>query len=286
MARTKDEIFNYLLALKNADPVLSTILTSESKASFYQSLFALYAEATGDFELTFDDFVAELEAIVNTKQVHTDFWWREISLAFQLGDALERGDNGNLFYPVIDESKQIIKRAAVVTGAEGSIELKVAKLGTDDITPEPLSSTENTAFKAYINDAGPSGIVVFIISQEGDEIKVGLTVDIDPQIININDGTLIDDGATKPVEDAVFEYFELFQDDDFGGVFFSNKLLQTVLSAEGVSNATFDLLEKKAQAEPSFTDVLTLPGKKFSTASGYVKLAVGFDLSANITYQV
>lgn len=284
MARTKEQIFQFLINTKNADPILSAILTSESKASFYQSLFALYAEVTGDFELTFDDFENELNDIVDSKQVHNDSWWQRVSLAFQLGDPLAVLSNGNLGYAVIDEEKQIIKRAAVVTGDLGSIQLKVAKLGADDITPEPLSSSENSAFTSYINDIGPSGIVVEIISIDGDEIRVGLDIIADPQIINLTDGTLLTDGVTKPVEDAIFDYFATFQDDDFGGVFYSNKLLQSILEVTGVLNATFNLLEKKAQADPSFEDVLVLPGKSFSAASGYVRLAVGFDLSGNITY--
>ena len=284
MARTKNEIFEDLMTRKDADEVLSLILTSNSKASFYQSLFALYADVTGDFELTFDDFKEEIDALLESKQVHTSSWWRRVSLEFQLGDQLIVNDNGNLGYDVEDTEKQIIQRAAIITTDAGAIRLKVAKLSSDDITPIPLSSSENSAFSQYVRDVGPAGIAVNIVSVNGDEIKIALDVLVDSQVINITDGTLLSDDVTKPVEDAIYEYFETFQADDFGGTFYANKLMQTILSAEGVENATFNLLTKKGNDDTVFEDVLALSGKKFLTFAGYVRLADDYELSDNITY--
>ena len=222
MARDSDEIFNDMLTAKDADPVLSLICTSNSKASFYQSLFALYADFTADFELTFDDFVEEMEALLVSKQVHNDSWWQRISLEFQFGDPLVIFDNGNLGYDPIIEANQIVRRAAVVKSNIGAINLKVAKLDVDEITPIPLDTSEKIAFSAYIDDMQPSGIGVLVTSVDGDEIRVTIEAIIDTQIINIDDGTLLSDGVTKPVEDAVFEYFATFQlqGGGFGGVFY------------------------------------------------------------------
>lgn len=284
MARTKDEIFDDLMTRKDASPVLAGVLSSNSKASFYQSLFSLYADITGDFELTFDDFKDQINYLLISKQVHTATWWRKISLEFQLGDILSIAENGNLYYPIIDVSKQIIKRAAISTTEAGAIRLKVAKLAVDEVTPIPLISSENAAFTSYINDTAPAGIAATIISVEGDEVRVGLDVAIDSQIINQTDGTLISNPSIKPVESAVLDYFATFQNDEFGGTFFANKLMQNILSTTGVINATFSLLEQKANGQTVFTDVLSQLGKKFVTFSGYVRIANGFILGDNITY--
>ena len=283
-ARTKDEIFDELILRKDADAVINTILTSNSKASFYQSLFALFADVVADFELTFDDFTATLDSLLESKQVHNSQWWRRTSLAFQLGDALEVQANGNLAYPQINVDNQIIKRAAVITGSLGTLELKVAKLDTDNTTPIPLTTAEVSAFEGYINDIGPAGIVVTVTSQDGDEVQGTFRVLIDTEVINLTDGTLLSDATTKPVEVAILDYFATFQEDDFGGTFFANKLIESILGANGVLNVTLLTLEKKSPVESSFSDVLGQTGRKFATASGYVRLGVGFDLSANITY--
>lgn len=284
MARTKDEIFDALMTLKDADAILSTILTSASKASFYQSLFTLFSEFGGDFELTFDNFVEEIDAVLVSKQVHNSFWWQRISLEFQLGDSLTIAENGNLVYNPIDETARIVKRAAVITSEVGSITLKIAKLDVDGITPIPLITAESSAFTDYINDMAPAGIVVTIVTVDGDEIKTALNVTVDGQVINVDDGTLLSDGVTKPVEDAIYSYFATFQADDFGGVFYANNLLAEIIAAEGVINANFTTLEKQSANESEYTSILALPGKKFVAFSGYVKNATGYDLSANINY--
>jgi hypothetical protein len=285
-ARDSDTIFNFLIDQKNADPILSAILTSSSKASFYQSLFALYAQTTADFELTFEDFEETVEELLESKQVMTTVWWQRISLAFQYGDPLVILPNGNLGYDPIVEANQIVKRAAVVSSKIGAINLKVAKLDVDDITPIPLTAPEKSAFDSYINDVQPAGIAVTVTSVDGDEVEVGLDVIIDPQVINVDDGTLLSDGVTKPVEDAVFAYFSQFQlqDGGFGGIFYTSKLNEQVLAASGVISSVITKLNKKASNESVFTDVLAITSKSFQTYSGYVRLAVGYDLSANINY--
>jgi len=282
MARTKAEILEEILARKDADPILSNICTSQSKQSFFLALFACYAEITGEFELTFDDFLSEVKTILESKQVHTSFWWRSISLGFQLGDPLVTFVNGNLGYEVIDVDKQIIKRAAVFTDANGRIELKVAELSGG--LPVSLTPTNLSAFLDYINDMQPAGLDILITTLDGDEIRVGFTVTVDSQIINISDGTLLSDGTTKPVENAVNDYIAGFQNVSFGGTFYANKLMQSVLNTDGVLNSVFTFLEKKASGESGFVDVLSLPSKSFKALSGYVNLESGFILSDNINY--
>jgi len=285
-ARTKAEILQDLINGKDANAILAPILTSNSEAAFYYNLFVLFSEIGGDFELTFEEFCEVVDALMVSKQVHTDTWWVKIAKEFQLGDSLSVLPNGNLYYAVTDEDAQIVKRAAVRTSGSGLVTLLVAKLDTDDITPKPLGASEESAFNDYINDRNPAGIVVTVITVDGDEIELELSVQIDSQIIDVTDGTLLSDGVTKPVEDAIYSYFSGFQDDDFGGVFYANNLLAEILAADGVINATFSRLDKKAANESVYTSVLGLTGKSFGTFSGYVRLAAGFDLSANITYSV
>ena len=284
MARTKDEIFNNMIARKDADSVLSAVLTSNSKASFYQSLFAVFADEVGDFELTFDAFEARVQSLLDSRQVQTESWWRRVSLAFQLGDALTVFDNGNVGYATINTANQIVKRAAIISAPNAPLALKVAKLGSDGVTPTPLTSSERTSFSAYINDVQPAGLTVDITSEEGDEVQLTMSVLVDSQVIDPDNGDLLSDRSIKPAERGIMNYFATFQNESFGGAFYANKLLQSILAETGIINATFDSLEKKAFTETAFSDVLAMQGRFFATFAGYVKIANGFDLSSNITY--
>lgn len=287
MARTKSEILSSIITAKNDNAFLSTICTSGSKAAFYYNLFALYAEVTGDFEETFDNHEDAVTVIMETKQVMTTYWWQQLCLNFQLGYSLSIDENGNLYYETEDEDSQIVKRAAVLTGSSnGSITLKIATLGSDGTTPEPLATNELGSFQSYIDQAGPCGIVPTIVNENGDEIQIAATIQIDPQILNIDDGSLLTDSSTFPVEDAINSYISSFSDENFGGVFYYSKMLNTILEASGVVNVEITTLNKKSYSEGSFSDVLTLDGKKFIAAAGYVVIESSWVLADYMTYEV
>lgn len=282
MARTKQEIFDEVIAKRDADAVLSPVLTSNSKAAFHIAIAVLYSELTSEFEGNFDTFTAEVEALLEEKQVMNKAWWRIQSLGFQLGDNLSIDDSGNLFYSIIDETKQIIERVAVTSPSEARVTLKVAKLVSGSAVP--LSATEKTAFESYTDEIAPVGIVPNVVSEAGDELQLNADIEIDTQIIDINTGARLDDATVFPVEDAINNYIATFQEFDFGGTFFASRLLNAILGTEGVANAVLNTVEKKSAGDVSFIDVLALSGKKFETFSGYVRLADGFTLADNLNY--
>jgi len=284
MARTKAEIFDAMMAMRLSYATLESTLTSESRASFYQSFFMLFSEFASDFENNFDDFQANTEALLEAKQVMQRLWWQDKSLAFQLGDPLVRDESGNLVYEEVDEDKYIVERASVQTTENGRVSIKVAK--TQGSTPVPLDADELTAFTSYANDITVAGIVPDITSVNGDEITFNISVEVDGKVISPDDGTAFSDGS-KPVEDAINAYFATFLTQDSfsaGGLFVTNTMLCQINEATGVFNTVINSLQKKAQNESNFTNVLSLQGRKFQSFSGYVRLADDFDVGANITY--
>lgn len=282
MARTKEEILAGFEERLSVDPILSPLLNSKSKTALFRSLFVLFSEMAGDFELLFDDTKKEIDELLITKQVNTLLWWQRVALEFQFGDALDVLENGNLGYNTIDTAKQVIQRVAVVETEASEILLKVAQLQEGQVVK--MSPEVATAFFAYLYDVSPAGIVSRVISEAGDEVQMVLTVEVDAQIIDLQTGALLRDSKVKPIENAITNYIATFQYDNFGGVFYKNKLLADVLSAEGVINANITSLKEKNVTESVFTEVDKTKGNKFTTYSGYVRLADGWELSDNITY--
>lgn len=288
MAKTKQEYFDDMMEGRLSYPTLTSILTSLSNASFYQSLFMLFSEFASDFELMFDAFLEKIENIFASKQVMQTSWWQTQCVGFQYGYSLARDESGNLYYSDLDEDAQIVKRAAVITTGNGVITIKIAKLDADGLTPIPLLVGEKSAFDSYANDITVAGIVPTVISVSGDEIKIKINVQVDAQVIDPNTGALLSDESIKPIESVVYDYFSSFQTQDSftaGGVFQVNQLLAGLNTASGVFNATITLCEKKSQNESTYTNVLSLPGKQFSSFAGYVRIADGYDLAANISYE-
>jgi len=284
MARTKDEIFEGLIAAKDASPTLSAVLTSNSKASFYQSLFTVISEEVGEFELEFDLFVSKMDALLDEKQVMTIAWWYYISFAFQIGDAVLFDGAGQSYYDVIDEDLQIVKFSSPTDAGSADVILRVA--GESGGLPVKIEGVELAAFTAYIEVIKPAGYNITIISEDGDEVTLVASAVIDPQVINVNDGTLISDPTQIPVEDAIIEYISNFQRNEFGNTFRVNNLLQYIINVNGVTDFIISSFEKKSSIDPSYIDVLALAGLKFNAFAGYVRIKDGYDLGANITYSI
>ncbi len=267
MARSKEDIFQEMIALKNADAILSEQLTSESKAAFYRSLFYLFADAAGNFEQIFDDFKGGIEELLDTKRTFTASWWYEQALGFQYGYPLGVMSNGNVGYTEVVEDAQVVKRAAVVVDEQGSISLKIA--GESGGVASALGSGEVAAFRDYTKDIAPAGILVSVVSSEGDKINLEVDIEVDAQVINLEDGSMLSDAEVFPVEDAINSFVNDFQATSFGGVLYANKLLSAILGVSGVTNATLKTLTA-AGFSASEVDVLTAEGKKYSTYSGYL----------------
>ncbi|MFR9589066.1 MAG: hypothetical protein SNF86_06640 [Rikenellaceae bacterium] len=267
MARSKNEIFEEMIALKEADAILAEQLTSQSKASFYRALFFVFADAVGNFEEIFDDFKSNVAQLLDTKRTYTSSWWYENALAFQFGYPLAILENGNIGYTETVEDAQVVKRAAVVLNEQGSISLKVA--GESNGAAEALGSGEVSAFREYVQDIAPAGLLVSVISADGDKINLQVDIEVDAQVINTEDGSQLADSQSFPVEDAIREFVNDFQATSFGGVLYANKLLSAVLAVSGVTNATLKELSATGFAS-SAVDVLAADGRKYSTYSGYL----------------
>ena len=104
--------------------------------------------------------------------------------------------------------------------------------------PTPLEQVELTAFSEYINDVQPAGISPAIVSIQGDNISVNADIVVDHQVINRSTGALLVDDSVFPVFDAVNNYISTFQNENFGGTFFANRMLAAIMQVDGVINAT------------------------------------------------
>lgn len=278
----KQDIIDRLIAFRNQNPVLSGVLTSNSAVSVHRSMFALVAEVVQELENDQQAFIQEINGIFDTKQVHTLAWWRTTTLGFQLGDQLQILPNGNLAYPTVDQDARIITRSSVISSA-GGLTIRVAK--TPSTVPEPLSAPELEAFTAYVEDIQPAGIAPNIISVAPDEMLVRATVEVDPQVMDRSNGSLLDNSNVFPVANAIEQHIATFQNDNFGGEFFANRMLAAILDVTGVMNVTLQALTITPSGSSNPINVLTEDGRRAGTVSGYLIIDPENKLSDTITYE-
>lgn len=221
---------------------LMTDLGTSSKVVRWRLSFWIVATAAYGFELAFDAFIALLEIISQKSRFGTLTWYANKSLEYQHGDSLV-WQNNNYEYPTLNPTAQIIKRVATQE-AGPTVIIKVAKLSGS--TPEKLTATEKTAFESYMNFIKAAGIVLNIISDDPDLLKLQVNVKFNPLVLSTT-GELLSSPGTFPVNDAINAFIGNLP---FNGVFELCDLVDSIQSATGVVAAYIPYAEAKYGAFP------------------------------------
>lgn len=125
------------------------------------------------------------------------------------------------------DALKIIANCAILEPEGGGLVLKVT---TED---GPLTTPQLEAFKAYYQKKKVPGIPTQIINLPADLIKTTIKVWVNPEIIDIDTGLLINSTTTiDPVKDAKESYLKKLE---FNGAFIKRFFEQEIMSVEGVT---------------------------------------------------
>lgn len=290
MARSIHQIYNEMVLEKESMATLNELqpnidnsqnllsdLTSASMTAIWRTLFFVVAVAIWVHETLFDKHKEEIEIRANEIITGPVIWYQELCFKFQYGDSLVW--NGKQYvYAVIDETKQIIKRAAVIEAfslqGQFQVRIKVAKLDSAGL-PIPLNSSELIAFKAFIAKTKFAGTNISIISLDADLLKISYDVLYDPLVMN-EYGQLISDISIKPVEVAIDNHI---QNLSFNGVLNLTKLTDAIQAADGVIDPVLLSAEAKYALLP-----YSVINKNYNANAGHMKTDPAYPLSTQINY--
>ncbi len=205
------------------DETLNTRLTSTSKTALWRLTTHVVAVSIWMLEKLFDELVTLVNNLLATQKTHNLYWYAEKAKAFQYGHALVPDTD---YYETIDESTQIVSHAAV-DEINGKLFMKVAK--DDNGALAPLTD-ELTSFTQYIYRVKDAGVVVNVISDQGDDLRLVMDIYYDPLVLNEN-GELITDSSQKPAEDTIQKFISELP---FNGEFIPANLVDALQQTEGV----------------------------------------------------
>lgn len=279
MARTTQEIKRQMTDAFMADPVIreryalgdgERFEERFSTVSLENILFFIVASAHHVLERIFDKFREDVQHQIDSSVVATIPWYHREALAYQHGDRLVLDDKTLQWrYPEIVESKRIVRYASIKDQG-GSIQVLVSKESAEGL-PEPLSSEELRAFKAYMSAIKIAGVVLSVRSLPADALSIGAVVQLDP-LVYLPSGVRIRDGK-RPVEEAIRAYLKGIT---YGGVFNKTKLVDAIQAVEGVIDV--ELGECTAQAYKGTEHIIR--GNNYSARSGsFVAPTLGQTLS-------
>lgn len=199
---------------------------------------------------------------------HNMHWYALRVREFQLGDTLEV-NNGVVGYATIDESKQIIKAAAVKQGGQGTLVIKVAKQSGAAL--EPLTPAELSAFEGYVDGFKDAGVDTLVISQNPDFLKLEITIYYNPIVIA---STL-----QTQVEVAIDNYIKNLP---FDGIFRKTKLTDALQTIEAIKD--IKIISCEASVNYTTTPNYMPIDVYYETLAGYMVLDPNYPLSGQITY--
>lgn len=253
--------------------VNDTFSSKFSSVSIESILFFIVAACCHVLEMIFDQHKRDVEDKIALAVVASVPWYYKMALAFQYGDSLVLNERTQQYeYASVDESKQVVKYAAV---RDKGTSVQILVSGDQGGSPVALSNDVLTVFKQYMNRVKVAGVILNITSKESDNVTVTATITIDPLVLNEN-GELLSDGS-KPVEEAITSYLKHII---YGGTFNKTKLVDVIQAVEGVVDVELEECKYRPANSLEWT---VLSGNNYTGNSGsYIPI----DLANSLTYVV
>ena len=272
MARTIAVIQQSLIDQLQADPTLSTLLTSQSKTAVWRLLCYIVAVCQWTLENLFDIFTSDVNTIIATQKPHTTKWYATKALAFQYGYNLPADsdvyDNTGIDDITIAAS-MVISYVAVVE-EDKFLRIKVAGTSNGDLVALP--TLQLNAFIAYMAKVKDAGVKLLITTGPPDGLKLTADIYYNALVLNAN-GNRLDGTEDSPVQDAANVYLKNLP---FNGVFALQSLTDQWQLVDGVELVNIKSASSQYGALPytNFT-VFIIPD------SGYLRFINPIDLQLN-----
>jgi hypothetical protein len=268
MARSLDVITTEIKVKVRTYPSLDVFLFPEdggSAVSAFNCIIFVVAAAIYTFEIMMDILKSDIQAIADSAPSGNKQWLRAQILKFQYGDVVVLDSNFRPYYPVIDETKQIITQCSV-QDTSGAVSIKVAKGISPVLTP--LSGPELSALTDYYfgtstsEGIGFAGISAAFVNQDPDRIRIEATIYFYGQYTQAT--------VSTNVIAAIQTFLSQFQSTSFDGTIFMIRLVDAIQAVAGVSRVYLTSIKAREFSVPlGSATVVDIQGY-YNTVAGYV----------------
>ena len=231
---------------------------SFSSVSLENILFFILAACYHVLEMIFEQHKTDVENKISKAVVASVPWYHKMALAFQWGDSLVLNEQTFQYeYAVTDESKQVVKYAAV---RDMGTNVQILVSGDTGGRPSALAGDVLAVFKEYMNRVKVAGVKLNISSRESDRLMIHATVTADPLVFD-EQGRLLRDGS-KPVEDAIAGHLKSIV---YGGTFNKTRLVDAIQRVEGVEDVELGICYYR---NSDGSDWMEVTGNNYAGMSG------------------
>jgi hypothetical protein len=158
--------------------------------------------------------------------------------------------NGGFDYDTTDvedlEERKIIKRCALIESVDNELVIKIARENAGDL--QPLTALQLERFESYLRQIKVPGVKTRLINEPADLLKTTLTVYVDPLIIDLTNGKVLNTTEDiEPVKVGIKEYLENLE---FNGAFVKDFFKNTITNQQGIGLVNIDEMQWKYAAFP------------------------------------
>ncbi len=264
------EIVDRIIAEKNARAELAG-LTSTSNVAIYKIWAYCVAVVIYVLDQFFESHKLEVNAKLAARVSHGTTWYAAKMLEFQYGDTIELV-NYVPTYPVIDESKRIIKKVAAIDNF-GAMPIKVAQEVSGELVK--LDDAQLLAANAYLVKFKDAGVNTILMSFDADLFRPKLEIYYDAQIPKAT--------IKASVNAAIIAYLKVYNDERFNGRFEVIHFIDAMQEVTGLKDIVPVSMLFKSTIAPGFTNY----PRVYDPESGYLKVDPAYDLDdelLNIKY--
>ena len=230
-------------------------LNSSSLAAIWYVWANITALAIYTFEQIFYKEIAALEEYARLQRYGTLPWWVPQILYFQLGDPLTYNSiTGMHYYSVIDETKNIIKRASILEVGGTELIIKVAKLDSGEFVK--LTLAELSSVDSYVNEIKPAGTLATVLSVDAD------ILDSEAEIYY--DGNYLQSDIKTLINEALNTYKTNINYQNVNGKILKNELIDILRELPAINDVLFTILQAKPNGG-SYTAIV----REYNTNAGY-----------------
>ena len=274
---TEKETFSSLDALvPNPDTAQTFLddLTSGSKVAVWRLIFWVVAFGIFVHEQLFDRHVTDIEEAAKAVTPGTLPWYAGEAKLFQDGFTLVFNDATRKF-EYADTTSATALAAKIIKHSSsrdisGVVTTKIARV-VGGVT-QKLTAAQLASFNIQWDQRKIAGTSTLNISDDPDNLKLGLTVEYDPQLLT-SAGVLISDGTTKPIQVAIDDYVSVDSDNvqglPFDAQFRVQDLVDSIQGAIGVVNVIADVVEA-SHGVVAYVDILAVQTETYAPNAGYL----------------
>ena len=250
-----------------------------SQVSIFNLMITIVSASILVFEKIQDIFLEDVTSLAENAISGNSQWLQAQILLFQYGDTVQLDENYSPYYPVIDETKQIVTRCAIIDA--NPVQIKVAKGVAPNLAP--LTTDELNALKDYYygtqfqEGIGFAGITATFSTDNPDRMYVEADVYYSSQLVVAD--------VKADVIAAIDNFFATFQETNFNGTVFIIKLTDAIQAVTGVTRVVYtDILAREDSVPIGSATSIDFQGS-YQTNAGYLisEDTTNFTLDDSIT---